>query len=444
MPDDTRDLSDHAPLPALPTATMPLALQIFFNDRLFDRCRLIAKYMSEAEGAMPRHLVGKAQACFAIVSRALTWNLDPYAVAQATYQTPNGQVGYYGSLCQAVVESSGRLEGGVKFKHFGDWSAVQRKFKIETSGKGNKYPVPNWPDEAEEGVGVRVSAMIKGENEPRELEFYLAQAWPRNSTLWATDPMTQIKYTAVRRFATSVAPTLFMGVPFDRETDWVDTLKDVTPPRPQRDDFRQVQQPETQGQKDEPFIVVDLAGEISEFADAIEAAERLRAVQDEAEGQRGDLGVQAIWESNAQLIYDLRERGHDDIADAGKAYYAERIANAEQHPGNRQDHPREEAIPFPNPPEGATASNEPPQDQPASLRVPIERYKQEGKQTDWNGMANEMLEKIKTLTDPADTASQGRFIRDNREGLKLMNTGNRPVWSAVSYELAEHDRRLRE
>ncbi|KKK50975.1 hypothetical protein LCGC14_3119640, partial [marine sediment metagenome] len=81
---------------------------------------------------------------------------------------------------------------------------------------------------------------IVGEPEEREWSFDLVQAFPRNSTLWATDPKTQICYTAVRRFANVAAPGILMGVPFDRE-DWAESspehAKDITPPRPQRDDF---------------------------------------------------------------------------------------------------------------------------------------------------------------------------------------------------------------
>jgi hypothetical protein len=253
MPDDIR-----APTPAdenlpvlpmsalVPMSSMPLALQIFFDDRLFDRCRLIATYMAKAEGFTPKHLVGKLEACFAVVSRSLTWKLDPYAVAQATYQpVPGAPVGYFGSLCQAIIENSGRLQGGVRYEHFGDWSKVQRKFRIientnDQTGKKSKFAVPAWAPEDEDGLGVKVIAQVKDELEPRTLEFFLVQAFPRNSTLWATDPMTQIKYTAVRRFATSVAPTLFLGVPFDHEAvdEWAETLKDVTPrePRPRIED----------------------------------------------------------------------------------------------------------------------------------------------------------------------------------------------------------------
>lgn len=242
MPDNQIPLlatSEEQASALVPFAQMPVSLQIFFNPLLFERCKEVARYLSKAEGFAPRHLINKPEACFAIVSRSLTWKLDPYAVAQATYQTPNGQIGYYGSLCQAIIENSGRLVGGVNFRHFGDWNKIQRHFKFARSEKGRDYAVPAWDEEDEEGVGVIVSAQIKDEIEPRELEFFLTQAWPRNSTLWATDPMTQIKYTAVRRFATSVAPTQFMGVPFDREDvdNWTESLKDVTPPRPRREDF---------------------------------------------------------------------------------------------------------------------------------------------------------------------------------------------------------------
>src|ERR1019366_2534268 len=120
-------------LPSLMKMSPGLAL--FFNDAVYARCKAIATHMSKAEGMTPRHLLGKPEACFAVISRSITWNLDPQAVAMATYQTPNGQVGYYGTLIQAILEASGAFEGGITFKHEGDWSKVQAKFKIATSPK---------------------------------------------------------------------------------------------------------------------------------------------------------------------------------------------------------------------------------------------------------------------------------------------------------------------
>src|SRR4051794_2818023 len=106
MPDETK-------LPANTAGTsiaepvgmsgMPLALSLWFDDRLFDRAKLIATYISKADGFTPKHLIGKPEACFAVVSRSMTWRLDPFAVAKSTYQTPGGSIGYMGSLCQAIL-----------------------------------------------------------------------------------------------------------------------------------------------------------------------------------------------------------------------------------------------------------------------------------------------------------------------------------------------------
>jgi hypothetical protein len=213
------------------------ALAIMLNDRLFERTKLLAKYMAAADGFTPRHLIGKLEACFAVVTRALIWKLDPFAVASSTYQTPGGAVGYEGKLIIAILENSGKLAGGVRFEHYGDWSKVQNKFEVRKSDKGRDYAVPAWGEKEAAGLGVIVRAQMRGEAEPRELTFELAQAFPRNSTLWATDPKTQICYTAARRFASLACPGVLMGVPFDVEDNAEPAMRDVTPalaPRPRR------------------------------------------------------------------------------------------------------------------------------------------------------------------------------------------------------------------
>ena len=230
------------------TGPMSPALAIMLDPVMFERAKQMATYLSRAEGFTPTHLLGKAEACFAVVTRSLTWKLDPFAVAGSTYQTPGGRIGYEGKLCQAILENSGALDGPVRFKHYGDWSKVKGKFTIAKSDKGKDYARQTWTRADAEGLGVTVSARVKGEDEPRTWDFDLDQAFPLNSTLWATDPKTQICYTAVRRFASVAAPGLFMGVPFDRE-DLADNIgperaKDVTPPRaksPTLDEFVQEQ-----------------------------------------------------------------------------------------------------------------------------------------------------------------------------------------------------------
>lgn len=239
---------------SLPATGMAPGLAIMFNDKLFDRCKQIAGYMAKAEGITPPHLIGKSEACFAVITRAITWKLDPFAVMMSTYQTPGGKVGFEGKLIHAILENSGRLEGTVEYELFGDWNRIRGKYKLAKSDRGKEYAVPAWKDEDEEGLGVIVRAQVKGERSPREFPFYLRSAHPRNSTLWALRPDQQIKYTACRAFGNTVAAGILMGVPFDGDAEH-GTMIDVTPTRPVRSDF-EPRKTETENPMPE-FLVAD-------------------------------------------------------------------------------------------------------------------------------------------------------------------------------------------
>src|SRR5260221_183220 len=78
------------------------SLQIMLNDQLFARARVVSGDMAKAEGVVPRHLIGKPEACFGVLSMSLDWKLSPWMVARSTYQTPGGSIGYEGKLCQAI------------------------------------------------------------------------------------------------------------------------------------------------------------------------------------------------------------------------------------------------------------------------------------------------------------------------------------------------------
>jgi hypothetical protein len=221
----------------LPTTGMAPGLALLFNDRLYERCKDVARIMAEARGFTPPHLIGNQHACFGVVQMSITWRLTPQLVAASTYATPGGKIGYEGKLIQAILENSGRIEGNIEYELIGDWNKVRGKHKKATSSKGHEYFVPGWKDEDEEGLGVIVRAKVRGEEKAREMEpFMLRSCHPRNSTLWATRPEQQIKYTACRAFANTVAPGILMGVPFDTDFDQGNMI-DVTPQRPSRSDF---------------------------------------------------------------------------------------------------------------------------------------------------------------------------------------------------------------
>ena len=309
--------------------TMSPALRIMLDDRLMERSKEIARYMSKAEGMIPRHLINKPEACFAVLMRSLTWKLDPYAVAQCTYQTPNGNVGFEGKLCQAILENSGRLTGNVKYSHVGDWDKLVGKFEIKTSPKGGQYPAPTWNKTDATGLSVVVHAQVIGEVEERAWEFKLVQAFPLNSPLWATDPKSQICYAAVRRFANLAAPGLFMGVPFDRDDlDPALMARDVTP-RPVAPGSTTTPSGRSGAP---PPVVTDVEEEEGNFhvtqvdhsvishVSHEDAAANLTKEIAAAAGISEDQ-LEALWEANALLMTTLREAGHDAYADHVKGNY---------------------------------------------------------------------------------------------------------------------------
>lgn len=230
-----------------PIMEMSPGLAIFFDDALYQRCKNIASMMSRASSMTPAHLREKPEACFAVVSRSIVWKLDPFAVAMSTYQTPGGSIGYEGKLIQAILEMSGRIVGQITFTHKGDWSVLRRKFKLQKGSSGKEYPVPTWTLDDAGDLAVVVSAQIKGETTPRELEFELASAWPLNSPLWATDPKRQICYTAIRAFANLAAPSLLFGIPFDVDPTGLADMRDITPSRPDRSEFERAAEREHPG-----------------------------------------------------------------------------------------------------------------------------------------------------------------------------------------------------
>lgn len=334
---DTQNLPDLPPvteadlrasgLPALMEMSPGLAL--FFNDALYKRCKSLAMDMSLAGSMMPAHLAGKPAACFAVISNAVTWKLNPYNVARATYMTPGGSIGYLGSLVQAIIEASGAIEGGVRYEHYGDWTRLQGKYKVVQgqSGKGS-YPVAEWTNADAIGLGVIVSAKMKNEVEPRTLKFDLVSAFPRNSPLWATDPGRQICYTAVRAFGNLTVPLLMYGIPFDVEPDGlgmhdITPPKTATPPRPARSAFERPSEPSQEPDPADP--VPDVAQDVAASQDAPEAAQQAQEpepVDEQKPAQAKE--VEDPVERGRRLLQLMK--GPNDVADL-RATIGEELAD---------------------------------------------------------------------------------------------------------------------
>lgn len=187
-------------------------MQIALDDTLFGQCHRLAQIMASGACTVPKHLQGNVGDCFAIVGQALRWGFDPYAVAQKTHLV-NGVLGYEAQLIIAVINGKAPIIGRLKFEYYGDWTKVKTK------------------TDSPADVGVKVSATMRGDDEPTMLDLSMAQVGTvRNSPLWTADPRQQITYLAAKRWARLYCPDVVLGLYSEDELqDRNAQPKDVTP-----------------------------------------------------------------------------------------------------------------------------------------------------------------------------------------------------------------------
>jgi len=178
----------------------------------WDRIQAFGKMMARGVVTIPKHLQGNEADCCAVALQAFGWRMNPYAVAQKTHISQSGALGYEAQLVNAVIQASGALHGDPDYEYIGDWAKVLGKVEERRSDKGGKYYVATYTRADEEGLGIVVKARLRGETQARELTVMMAQAWPRFSTQWATDPKQQIAYLALRKFVRLHKPGVILGV----------------------------------------------------------------------------------------------------------------------------------------------------------------------------------------------------------------------------------------
>ena len=204
---------------------------MIFQPGMLERVEHLAEIMAKSRSMVPAHLRGNASDCMAIVMQSAQWRMDPFAVAQKTYQIQAGApIGYEAQLVNAVIIQNGPFTSRPRYKFFGNWEKVQGRLTIKTSSKGKKFAVPAWSDADEEGIGVTVTVQVKGEDEPTAMDVLLKQCWPRNSTNWANDPQQQLCYAAIRKMVRRHFPDVIMGIYTPDEIQYEQPAeRDITP-----------------------------------------------------------------------------------------------------------------------------------------------------------------------------------------------------------------------
>lgn len=157
--------------------------EILDGDSL-DKMMRIAEQLSYSKLTVPKHLVGNIGDCLAIVTQAMLWNMNPFAVAQKTHLV-NGTLGYEAQLVNAVLQNSGAVRGLPRYEYRGDGAALE----------------------------CRVGFIPRGEAEVVFGEWLRSDAvTTKNSPLWKTNPKQQLGYLQIKNWARAFAPGAILGV----------------------------------------------------------------------------------------------------------------------------------------------------------------------------------------------------------------------------------------
>lgn len=233
--------------PSFQLPTPPTASSLILDVENINAVMKFAQFMASGRSTIPNHLQGNPADCAAVVTQAMMWRMNPFAVAQKTHIV-NGTLGYEGQLVNAAITASGVTQDRLNYEWFGDWEKIIGKTRVvDVPAKGkygdkdykkaHQYRAPDYDMTAEKGLGIRVWATIKGESEPRVLELLMEQASVRNSPLWATDPKQQLGYLAAKRWARLHTPDVILGVytPDELEEFSPRAMKDINEPMTESD-----------------------------------------------------------------------------------------------------------------------------------------------------------------------------------------------------------------
>ncbi len=200
---------------------------LVFSPVAMKQVQELSTLMATATGIVPRHFNNNPGACFSIILQAGRWGMDPFSLAQHTFEI-SGKLGFEAKVIQSVLQAA----GGIKFKsqYNGDWSKVRGKtIERESRSKGpndkpKKYRVPSWNANDEVGLSLTLTGVWPdGREETMVVE--MNSCHPRQSTNWANDPEQQVWYSAIKKFGRRYAPELLLGV-----NDPDDLVRNEQPP----------------------------------------------------------------------------------------------------------------------------------------------------------------------------------------------------------------------
>jgi len=175
-----------------------------------------AKLMAVSGAAVPKYLRGNPGACLAICSRALRWQMDPFAVAEKSYMVTNKgeeRIAFEAQLVHAVITARAPLKTRLRHEIVGEGD--ERRCKVWGTFKGEDKP----HEYTSETLAKLRDA--RGRNEYGNI---------KGSPLWDTNPEVQLAYSTVRQWCRLYASEVLLGVYTPDELP-PDEPRDVTIPQ---------------------------------------------------------------------------------------------------------------------------------------------------------------------------------------------------------------------
>lgn len=149
----------------------------------FGEVQAFAEYMSKGGIAVPKHCRDQPGVCMAIIMRATSWEMEPYAVASKTYSV-NDILSYEAQLVAAVIHTRAPIVGLPEYEYEGEGDARVCTVIIKTTwGQVLRHPSPKF-----------------------------GKIHPKNSPLWKSDPDQQQGFYTIRALGRRYFPDLLMGV----------------------------------------------------------------------------------------------------------------------------------------------------------------------------------------------------------------------------------------
>ena len=173
-----------------PSSDFERLLQQTFSPReilegaTLDKMYQVADSLANSRISVPEHLRGNVGDCLAIVTQAMLWNMNPFAVAQKTHIV-SGRLGYEAQLVNAVLQNSGAVRGLPVYEYRGEGAALECRVGF----------VPRSGGEPVFGEWLRSSDVTT-----------------KNSPLWKTNPKQQLGYLQIKNWARAFVPGAILGV----------------------------------------------------------------------------------------------------------------------------------------------------------------------------------------------------------------------------------------